>query len=311
MPISPSSAHVDKALADFASAYSNSGFIADRLCPIVPVDKRSDKFFTRNRRDVSHIPSDMLSPRGEAQMASYDVGTDNYSVTDRGLKDIVVDSLVRNADAPLDPRQLATQNLMQKLMLGREERVAALLCTSGNYAAGNTSAAGVAWTNETTSTPLADINTAIAAIPFAGEDASLVGFCARPVWNALRKHPQLLAMKGVDKGMLSRGEFAEFFELDELLVSDVWKETANLGQTASYGRMFTATVFGVVRVPKVLSGADISAFSVTFRAQPGIQVRTWDSPSMGIGGSETIQAEFSDDEKIVQNDMGYLLTSVA
>lgn len=311
MPITAAAAHVDRALSDFATAYSNSGFIADRLCPVVGVEKRSDKFFTRNRRDVSHRVNDIISPKGEAQMASYDVSTDNYSVQDRALKDVVTSSLIKNADAPLNPRQLATQNLMQKLMLAREGRVASLLCTSGNYASGNTSAAGAVWTNETTSTPIADINTAIAAIPFSGEDASLVGFCARPVWNALRKHPTLLAMKGTSAGMLSRQEFASYFELDDLLVSDVWDETANIGQTASYARLWTATVFGLVRVPRVLQGADISAFAVTFRADPGMQVRSWETPGTGIGGSETVQVEFSDDEKIVQNDMGYLLTSVA
>jgi hypothetical protein len=307
----PASAHVDKALSDFATGYQNNGFIADKLCPVINVDYRSDKFFTRNRRDVSHIVGDMISPKGEAQMASYDLSTDNYSVTDRALKDVVVDSLIKNADAPLDPRQLATQTLMQKLMLGREYRAATLLGTSGNYASGNTAAASVAWTNEVTSTPLADINTAIAAIPYSGDDAALVAFCARPVWNSLRKHPQLLALKGTDKGMISREEFAEFFEIDELLVSDVWKETANIGQTASYARIWSDTVFGVLRVPPVLQGNDISAFSATFRVAPGIQVRAWETPGTGIGGSETIQVEFSDDEKVIQNDMGYLITSVA
>lgn len=310
MPITPAAAHVDSPLSTFATAYQNNGFIADALAPIINVEKRSDKFFTRNRRDASALVSDLISPKGEAQMASYDVSTSTYNVQDRALRDVVVDSLIRNADAPLDPRQLATQNIMQKLMLQHESRIATLLCTSGNYASGNTSAAGTVWTSETSATPLADINTAIAAIPFSGEDMSLKAFCTRPVWNALRKHPQILALKGTTTGQVSRAEFASYFELDEILVSDVWKETANEGQTASYARMWTNTVFGIVRVPRVLQGADISAFAVTFRAEPGIQVRAWDSPGIGIGGAETIQVEFSDDEKVVQDDMGYLLTSV-
>lgn len=311
MPTHAAQQHIDAALSDFATAYKNDGFIADALCPVVPVDKRSDKFFTRSRRDVSTLVNDLIGPKGRANEASYDVSSSNYSVDDRALMDYVTSALQINADAPLDPRQLATQNLMQKLMLMRERRVATLLTTSGNYASGNTSAAGTAWTNETSSTPIADINTAIAAIPFSGEDAQLKAFMARPVWNALRKHPDILALKGTDKGQVSRGEFAAFFELDEVLVSDVWYDTANPGQTASYGRAWLATVFGVARVPKQLSGADISALSVTFRVTPGMQVRTWDAPEVGVGGSEAIQVEFSDDEKIVQNDMGYLLTGVA
>lgn len=311
MPTHAAQQHVDSALSDFATAYRNDGFIADKLCPVVPVDKRSDKFFTRTRRDVSSLVNDIIGPKSRANEASYDVSTDNYSVTGRALVDFVSAALERNADAPLDPKQLATQNIMQKLMLAREIRVASLLTTSGNYAAStNTSAVSTVWTNET-STPIADINTAMAAIPFSGEDTNFFGFCSRPVWNALRKHPEILALKGLDKGQVSRADFASFFELDEMLVSDVWYDTANPGQTASYSRGWGTNVFGVVRVPRQLSGPDISAFACTFRVNPGMQVRTWDEPARGEGGSTAVQVEFADDEKVVQNDMGYLLTSVA
>lgn len=310
MPTHPAQQHVDAALSTFATAYSNTGFLADRLCPIVPVEKRSDRFFTRSRRDVSQIVNDAIGPKGAANTASYDVSTDNYSVEDRALKDYVTDSLIRNADAPLDPRELAVQNIMQRLMLAREYRVATLLTTGGNYAAANTSSPANVWSDATDGDPVGDINTAIATIAYSGDESSLVAWCSREVWNTLRKHPQLLALKGTTTGQVSRAEFAEYFELSELLVSDVRRDTANPGQTASYSRLWGTSSFGIVRVPSVLQGADISAFAVTFRMQPGMTVRRWDEPGIGIGGSEAVQVEFSDDEKAVQNDLGYLYTSV-
>ena len=308
-PANATNVHIDSALSNFATAYENSGFIADRICPIVPVEKRSDTYFKRDRRDGAHAINDMLSPKGKANEFRYGLSTASYQVEDRGLVDFVGSTMQANADAPLDPRQMSTTALMQQILLAREIRVASIMTTSSGFT--NTGAAGVVWTNEATSTPIADINTAIAAIPFSGEDTSLVAYCARPVWNALRKHPALLALKGVSQGQVSRQEFAAYFELDELLVSDSWKDTNNIGQDASYARAWLATVFGVVRVPKVLTGPDQSVFAVTFRANPGLQVRTWDEPSIGKGGSEAIQVEVSDDEKIVQADMGYLITSVA
>lgn len=310
MPTHPAQQHVDAALSAFATAYPNGGFLADRLSPIVSVEKRSDVFFKRLRRDVSSVVNDAIGAKGRANESSYDVIEDNYSVKSRALSDYVTDSLIRNADAPLDPRQLAVQNIMQRLGLARDARVSALLTSTGSYASGHHAGASVVWTNKTTGVPVEDINGAIAAIPYSGEEASLIAWCSRPVWNTLRAHPQLLALKGVSSGQVSRREFAEYFELDDILVSDVWRDTANPGQTASYGRLYGTTVFGVVRVPKVIQGADISAFSVTFRAEPGMVTRTWDAPDRGIGGSEAVQVEFSDDEKVCQNDMGFLLTSV-
>jgi hypothetical protein len=311
MPIRPASVHVDSALSSFAVAYRNNGFIADRLSPIISTDKRSGKYFIRNRRDVSHAVSDLLGPKSKANEAYYDVTTGNYSVEDRGLVGYVGAEEESNADAPLDPRQLQTQHLMQQIMLNRELRVATQFCTAANYGGNTAAAGGGVWTNETSSTPIADINTAMAAIPFSGEDTEFVAFMSRPVWNALRKHPSILSLKGVSSGQVSRSEFAAYFELNDVLVSDVWYDTANIGQTASYARGFTSTVFGVVRVPRMITGAEVSIFGATFRSKPGLEVRTWDEPSRGKGGSEAIQVEMSDDEVIVQSDMGYLLTSVA
>lgn len=307
-PANAASVHIDSALSNFAVKYENSGFIADRVCPILPVDKRSDTYFKRNRRDVSHAVNDVLGPKSRANEFRYSLSTASYAVQDRGLVDYVGSTMQANADAPLDPRELSTQALMQQILLARELRVSSLFCTSGNFT--NTGAAAALWTNETTGNPLGEINTAIATIPFSGEDTSLVAYCSRPVWNALRKHPQLLALKGTTTGQISRQEFAAYFELDELCVSDLWSDTNNIGQDATYSRGWTSTVFGVVRVPKVLASADTSVFGLTFRAKPGLEVRTWDEPAIGKGGSEAIQVEVSDDEAIVQADMGYLLTSV-
>jgi hypothetical protein len=309
-PVSAGSVHVDAPLSDFATAYQNNGFIADKLLPPIPVTKRSDKFFTRGRRDVSHIVSDLAGPGVKSNRATYEVSTDNYSVTDRSLHDLIDYAMEQNADAPLSPEQMSVNNIMQKLSLARESRVATMVCSTGSYAAANTGAVSAVWSNITTSTPISDINTAIAAIPFSGEDASLVSWCTLPVWNALRKHPEILALKGVTTGQVTRAEFASYFELDEFLVTNLFTDSANIGLTASYGRLFTATQFGILRRPKMLSGPDLSVFGVTFRVKPGIESTSWEEPSLGPKGSKAVQVSFADDEKIVQNDMGYLLTSV-
>lgn len=309
-PVHAGSVHVDAPLTDFATAYQNSGFIADKLFPPISVDKRSDKFFTRNRRDVSHVVSDLMGPRSKSNSATYELSTDNYSVQDRALHDLVSYAMSQNADAPLNPEQMAVNNIMQKLMLAREARVAALVCSTGSYASGNSGAVGAVWSNITTSTPISDINTAVAAIPFSGEDASLVAWCTLPVWNALRKHPEILSLKGTTTGQVSRAEFASYFELDEFHVSNLTYDTTNIGQSAAYSRTYTATQFGILRRPKMLAGADVSVFGVTFRVSPGIETSTWEEPSLGVKGSKAVQVAFSDDEKVVQNDMGYLMTSV-
>lgn len=312
MPVSPLGARVDSALTDFATAYSNDGFIADKLSPVVSVPDVAGKYLQRNRRDVSHAYDDMLGARARHNEVTWDETWTAFSCIDRGLKAVVSAQHRRAASANglLSPEQIAAQQAMHQMMLNREIRIATQVCTSGNFT--NTGAAGTVWTNETSSTPVADINTAVAAIPSVGQNTKLVGYCALPVWNAIRKHPQMLALKGISEGQVSMEEAARYLGLDELHVSRVRKETANLGQTASYGYAFTATVFGIVCVPKSApQGLDLECFSATLRMDPGIEVRSWEEPGEGKGGSTAHAVELSDAEVIPQADQGYLITSVA
>lgn len=310
-PANANSVHVDAALSDFATAYANRDMIADILSPIVEVDQRSNKYHKRSRRGSSHVVADLMGPKSPANETTYETSTGTYVVQDRGLMDYVDYAMIDNADAALSPEEETVNDLRTKLALAREVRVASLLCTSGNYASGSTGAVSTVWTNTTTSTPIKDINTAKAAVPPGGPGTRLVAWCSIEVWNALRAHPDLLALKGMDKGLITRSDFAQFFEVDEILVSDAQKDTNNMGQDPSYSRIWTATVFGLARLPVGRPSIRTSALSLTFRVRPGIQTFTWEEPKIGVKGSKGIRVSFSDDEVIPQNDMGYLLTSVA
>lgn len=316
MPINPASAHVDAPLSAFASAYKNRGFAADLVSPVVLVDKRSDKFFKRNRRDVSMPVNDLMSPQGKSNRATYDVTTDNYSVEDRALHEVVTASLRKNADAPISPEEWATQNCMQRLMLNREKRVADLVLATSSWATGNFGA-GSDWTDETGGSPLDDLNTALEAIPSTGEDSRLVLILSLPLFNALRKHPQMLGLRaggGSNAGQLSDAEIAAFIGVDQVFVSRTFITDTNPGQTASYSRIWDATKAAILQVPTVVAGPEASLFSCTFRVDDGgdqgVVTRMWNDPAIGKGGSDIVQVEFSDDEKVIQNDMGYLLTGL-
>jgi hypothetical protein len=49
---SGSQVHVDRPLSTFATTYENHDLIGLRLCPEVNVDKPSDKFFQRSKRNA-------------------------------------------------------------------------------------------------------------------------------------------------------------------------------------------------------------------------------------------------------------------
>lgn len=307
-----SEVHVDSALSSFASAYQNGDLFADIVCPVIEVDKRSGKFFKRSRADVSSLRDDLMGPDSEANRSTYAVTTDSYSVQDRGLKDVVSNETIDNADEPLAPLMDATDNLMMRLMLKRERRAATLLLTSGNYAAGNTSAVANAWSNAALGTPLADIHTALSAVAPGDPGATrTVMIMALETWFALSRHPDMLG-GGATSAVLTKDAAAALLGVDQICVSNATYNTANEGQTASYSRVWTAGSVAIVRVPRSAPRGFTSLFAGTFRFKPSggqaVTVRRWEEPALGPRGSQAVQVSFSDDESVIQNDMGYLLT---
>jgi hypothetical protein len=305
-----SQGHVDQLLTTVASTYKNSGFFCDEVSPTVAVDKRSNKYRQYLRSDVSTVVDDRIGPTSKANEADYSETTGNYSVKDRALVGYMGDQEERNDDLPgVEDRK--TANLMQRLMLAREKRIADLCTTSTNFASSNVVTLVNKWSDKTNGTPLDDINLGVATIPSSGEDRRLLFVMSRVIWNVLRVHPQLLGLKGLVAGQVSRKEAADYLEVDEVLVSDVWINTATIGQTATYGRVWSSTKAALIAVPKSAPDLETMAFTLTARMNPGIQTRVWEEPSRGKGGSRAIQPEFSDDEVVVQNDMAYLFQNAA
>jgi hypothetical protein len=317
-PVSPASARINNALTDFASAYKNSQFIADAVCPILLTDKESGSFQKRLRKDQATPLDNRVGARGAIKEASYDLDSGTYLVEGRGLKQAIPEGVVLNADAVLDPKQLATQNVMQRNMLAREIRVADLIMTGGNWAVANTGAVSPNWDDEVDGVPLTNLQTGLQAIPFNGDDVRVIGVCSDVVFDTLSRHPQIMGLRGgggTQGGPVSPEELASFLRIDSIFVSKVHKNTANTGQTASYSRVWTATTFAFVVVPTVLTSTEATVFAVTHRqnlpgSQKGFRVREWREEGEGIGGTDYVAAEHKDDENIIQNDAGYLFTSV-
>lgn len=316
-PLSPRGSHVNATLSTFASKYENSQFIADMLSPTVLVDKESNSFQKRSRVDSATIFDDAAGPRSPLQEVRYAIDDDTYLCRPRGLKGVVSQALQQNADAPLDPKEIATQTVMQAIKLARELRVATKIMTSGNWASANTSNASN-WTSAVNGTPLADMQGGLESIPFNGDDVRVLGCCSDVVFHYLSRHPDFLSLRangGSENGTVTPSELAKYVGFDDLLVSKIHYNTAVLNQTASYSRMWGSTTFAFVVVPKVMMSTEQTVFMPTFRfnadgSSDGILVREWHDPNVGTDGADTIAVSLKDDEKIVQNDAGHLFTGV-
>jgi hypothetical protein len=308
-------AHNNASLSTFISSYENGDYIADIVCPIIETDKKSNDYQKFLRKDVITPDDDLIGAEGEASESDYSQTTGTYLCKERGLRGFVGNSLIANADDPHKPFEKRSKHLMNKILLGREIRVATLLQTTTNYLAANTSAAGNVWTDTTNGTPLVDLHLMRSAIaPGFIEDTEVVLVLALEAWQALIRHPDMRG-GGHVTATAQAEEIMQAVKIDRILVTEAQKNTANINQTATIARVWDATKAVMVRVPKSEPSDEAGLFAATFRwTRPTtgtpVGVRTWDWPDRGFGGGQGVQVELADAEVVVQNDMGYCLTAV-
>ncbi len=308
--VMPSSVHVDTIISTFSQMYANEAYIGLELMPIVSVGKRSDKYSVYPKRERLAVPDDTIGPRGQANELDPNRTTDNYSVKDYALKDFLDVSAASNADAPLNEMVDLVESVLDGLALAEEKRILTIVGTSGNYA-GNTAAAGTNWNDSTGGTIIADIFAARSAMWSGRGQVRRIGFCSLAVWNTGIANNAALAdrFKYTAGGAIVTQQVANFFRLDDILISESREDTANIGQTASYARMLTGDVFGIVAVAQTPTLRS-AHFGSTFRTTQSPLSVQWTDPDLGALGGVYSRTSISEDHKIVAGDAGFLITSI-
>jgi hypothetical protein len=306
--LKPGDVHQSTVLNSMSVMYANDDYIGLRLMPELRTGNRAGIYYKYNKRDRFAYPDDSMSTRTEANEVSEGRTTGTYSLSGRALKEFVDQTTLNNQDAPLNEMMDAQNNVLEGVTFKQEVRIASAVTTAGNYA-GNTAAIAAPdrWDTATGGDPINDINTALAARWNGRGPGRVVAATSLTVWNVLKVHPRLLDLiRGNRDGMLSREMFAQWFEIDELLIGKARKDTANEGQTASYSRIWPDS-FAIVRVATSPSIRNAS-FGYSVMEKAPVQ-RMWFDPKSGEEGGWYTQASLADQQLVVAGDTGYLLTT--
>jgi hypothetical protein len=234
--------HVNRPLTNISVAYTQEAagieFVADRAFPAIPVENKSDLFWTYNRADFNR---DEMQKRGlamESAGSGYNLNsTGNYSCDVWALHKDVDDQIRANSDSPLSPDRDATIFLTQKGLIRRENQWVTKFFNSGAGWTGNASggaAASATFTNTATvqywdyatSSPITDIRHAKSLMRLnSGGFAPNIGVFSRPVFDKLVDHPDFIdrtkyGQTAPNPAMATRRIIAEILELEDVLVMD-------------------------------------------------------------------------------------------
>jgi hypothetical protein len=305
MPTS-SSVHVDSALSNIAIQYKNNQFIADRILPVITVNKRSDSYYKFTKSDTFTRVMPLTGPKAEVTEADYTLTTGSYDVLDYALKGFVSYTDMKNADAPLDLLADETEHLTNLLYLHREKMVADVVFASATYDSANKATPTTKWGNAS-ATPIAQIITAQNAL--VGIQGPYCAAFGNKAWELFRQHPDVLgAFQPTSPGVVAtQQQVANFFGFEEVLVGDAFYNSALPGATASYSRIWDDHVL----IFKRNTSARVKDVSLGHVFQCGaLDVQRWEDLSKGPNGGEWVKAGWSYDIVTTASDAGYLIYDV-
>jgi len=316
------SVHVDAILTNISVAYlqNQDNFIADKVFPVIPVDKKSDKFFTYTKNDWFRDEAQRRAGGTESAGGGYGLSTGSYSADVFAFHKDVDDQTLYNADAPLNPLREATEFVTRRLMLRKEIQWNTDFFAGSIWANDYDGVSGTPSTNEVkqwsdyaASDPIDDIEDAKAGIlsTTGMEPNTLV--LGYDVFRALKNHPDIVdRIKYTSSQTVTADMLAAMFDVPRVIISKAVKATNNEGASAAYS--FTsgkkALLCYVAPTPGLLTPSAGYSFS-------------WTGVSGGLGATvgtsqfrmeslkaDRIEAEMAFDNKVIASDLGWFWDSV-
>jgi hypothetical protein len=313
-----SQVHVDAILTNISVAYMQraENFIADKVFPVVPVDKQSDKYFVYTKNDWFRDEAQVRADGTESVGSGYNITSDTYYADVWAIHKDVGDQTRANADAPINVDREAAEFVTQRLLLRREIQFMNDFMADGVW---GTSASGVSsspstdefiqWSDYTNSDPIEDIEAGKQEIlSTTGMEANtlVLGY---EVFRQLKNHPDLVdRIKYTSSQTITEDMLARMFDIDRVLVSKSVKATNKEGATAAYSFTTgkTALLAHVAPQPGLLTPSAGYMFQ-------------WTGVSGGLGATigtssfrleslraTRIESEIAFDNKVVATDLGYL-----
>lgn len=318
--------HIDRALTNISVAYMQdaNNFIADKVFPIIPVQKQSDTYFVYNRDDFFRDEAAERAKGTESAGGDYDVEqAPPYFCKKWAFHADVTEEDRVNADDPLKPNEDATEFVSQKLLIRRENLWAQQYFRTG------------VWGKEIQAVDTAPTGDQILQFDNHASDpigvitkqnvqmAENTGYKANTLvlspyaYNALKNHPDVLdRIKYTQKGIVTLDLLATLFEVERVFVPWAVQATSKKGTEGKTPLSFImgkhALLLYVEKNPglkKPSAGYTFAWTGLKGAGAFGNRIVRIPMPWLGMD-TERIEGEMAFDMKVVAADMGVLLKDV-
>lgn len=220
MPEMRNLGHIDRALTNISVAYMQGAdaFIADKVFPIIRVQKQSDVYFEYSKADNFRNEVQERGRGAESAGGNWNARiADPYYCRKYAYHYDITEEERVNYDKPLDVERDTVEWLGHKMLLKREIDFASKFFKTGVWKT-DTNKASDKWSSQT-SDPVKDVNDAM--LQMAEETAVKPNFAimSPDVFYALKNHEGIMdRIKYTQKGIITLDLIASLFELDRIFV---------------------------------------------------------------------------------------------
>ncbi len=241
-----SDVHVNAPLTMISIAFIQKAqdFVADKVFPIVPVMKQSDRYFVYTQDYWFRTAAQKRGVASESAGSGFRVNNTPTYFADVWAVHMDVDDQTRsNADTPLNMDRDATLFVSQQLLLRRELEFMANYFVAniwtgnpaGDFEVGTSTGSMGQW-DSSSSDPMYDVDYNKQIVK--GQTGFLPNclIVAADVFFALRNNAAVLdRIKYTQRGIVSEDLLAALFGVEKFLVASAVLNSAQEGATASYG----------------------------------------------------------------------------
>lgn len=318
--------HVDAMLTNISVAYIQqpSAFVADKVFPIVPVKKQSDRYFVYLKEDWFRDEAVERAPGTESAGGGYAIdNTPNYFCKIYAYHKDVTEADRVNSDTPLDADTDAAEFVTQKLMLRREIDFVTRFFSTGLW---DLEYAGVAsdspsstqkeqW-DRTGSTPILDIGRAKLVV------ASETGYMPNTlllgaeVAFELLNHADVLERIKYTTGpaIASTSLLAQLFGLDKVVIGNAVTNTAAKGATEATDFILGKNALLCYAAPSPRLKTPTAGYIFSWTGLEGAGAygnRLYRLPMDILGlGTERIEGEMAFDAELIASGLGVFFNGI-
>jgi hypothetical protein len=294
---------IDPALTAIAVAYKPQGMIADIVVPRITVGKQDFKWLVYPLDAFYNLPETRVGRRSKPNQVTLDATEVTMSTIDHGLDGGVPQADIDNADERYDPLGNEVELIMSLVANRREVRAARLIHSAATYAVGlKATLSGSSQFSDPTSTPIATVSAAL-DLPLLRPNQMVFN---QEGWTAFRRHPEIIEAAlgtGAKKGMATRQQVAELFEVDEVVVGSARANTANRGQAATLTRTWGKHLALTYKSPTPQANGS-PTFAGTFQWGGPVSMSGFDK-DIGLRGGTAVRSGESVLEATIATQAGY------